>query len=141
MLIRGTMQVEGKLITDDRAGETWIRGYGAVHGHYLCGNEKKKKKKSSRSRRWRKTSERTPSGACKHHGIWKRAERRHGKGSKAHTHEASHLLSQPPSVLVRHRHGRSTRFFLQTEERHQASIDGEQTQNGQTRRWQTWGET
>ena len=59
---------------------------------------------------------------------------------KDQSHEAIHLLSQPPSALVLHRHGRSTRFFLQTEEGHQASIHGEQTQNGQTRRWQTWAD-
>ena len=56
---------------------------------------------------------------------------------KDQSHEASHLLSQPPSALIRHRHGQSTRFFHQTEEGRQAPIEREQTQNGQTRRWRT----
>ena len=62
---------------------------------------------------------RTPLGACSAFNPWALSP---GIG-----HEASHLLSQPPSASIRHRHGRDTRVVLQDQEGYQAPADGEQT--------------
>ena len=56
------------------------------------------------------------------------------------SHEASDLLSPPPSALIQRRHGRPPRFVLQTQEGYQAPAVKEQTQSGQVGGWRKWGE-
>jgi hypothetical protein len=53
-------------------------------------------------------------------------------GSKPRGWE-SHLLSQPPSALTRHRHGRRTKLILQVQERYQTPLEEEKTRAGQGR--------
>ena len=68
---------------------------------------------------------RTSLGACSAFNPW--------APSPGIGHEASQLLSQPPSASIRHRHGRDTSVILQNQEGHQGPTDGEQTQSGQHR--------